>query len=292
MTSPTFTNLNLLRNQLQKHRNDSQSIAFVPSLGGLHEGHASLIRIASAKAQKVVVSLFLNTPQFNNKNDLENYPNSLKDDKDFINNLKCPTLIYVPSHNDIYPPDFSTLVSLPALEKQLCGAHRPQHFAAVATIVTKLLLQILPDYAVFGGKDFQQLRIIRQLVKDLDIPTHIIGAPTVREHDGLAFSSRNLMLSETQRAIAPLLYKTISELAKIAASGANMDKPSKEAEQKLISHGFSSVDYIGLFSEKSLEKMEKINLDILPHHGRIFGAASLGEVRIIDNVGIHCLEEA
>lgn len=286
MNSPVFKDLASIQNAIRDYRSDAQSISFVPTLGGIHEGHLSLIRIAAMKSEKIIVSIFLNSKQFNDKNDLKSYPKNFQIDKKLIDQLELNTIIYAPAEEEIYPQDFDSKISLPSLENKLCGEFRPNHFSSVATIVVKLLLQILPDYAVFGGKDFQQLRIIRQVCKDLNVPTHIIGAPTVRNNDGLALSSRNLLLSPEQLKIAPLLYQNIKHIAHIAAKQQNITQTCIEAENNLINAGFHKVDYIGMFDVNSLDKINLFDKQTIKPPPRVFARAGFGNTYLIDNVGI------
>ena len=286
MTSTIFHHIDGMQSFLQRCRKEGKSIAFVPTLGGLHEGHLSLVRIAAMKSEQIVISIFLNERQFNDPKDYARYPVNLEKDIALIDTLGLNTVIYAPKAEEIYPEDFATKIHLPELEHKLCGMQRPGHFSSVATIVVKLLLQILPDYAIFGGKDFQQLRIIRQVCKDLSLPCYIIAGSTVREPDGLACSSRNLNLTPEHRRIAPFLYDQLCHLAKIAQLGNHMAQPIEEAQQTLLAKGFESIDYLGLYDTIQFNPVDKIDLENYTTPARIFGAAMVGGVRLIDNVGI------
>ena len=191
-----------LRAQVAKWRQAGETVALVPTMGALHAGHLSLIGVAKGHAERVVASIFVNPSQFGPKEDFKRYP---RDEAGDVKKLAEAgvDLVFIPSTDEMYPAGFATKVSLPSLTDDLCGAARPNHFEGVATVVTKLLLQCAPDVAVFGEKDFQQLLVIKRLVRDLNIPVEIVGAPIVREEDGLALSSRNGYLSAAERKTAP-----------------------------------------------------------------------------------------
>src|SRR5512146_326278 len=194
-----------LRAQVAKWRQAGENVALVPTMGALHAGHLSLIAVAKAHAKRIVASIFVNPTQFGPKEDFKRYPRDEAGDLAKLAQAGVD-LVFIPNAAEMYPPGFSTKVSLPSLTEDLCGAARPNHFEGVATVVTKLLLQCAPDVAVFGEKDYQQLLVIRRLVRDLNIPVEIVGGPIVREEDGLALSSRNVYLSPEQRKTAPLLH--------------------------------------------------------------------------------------
>ena len=198
-----------LREQVAKWRKAGESIALVPTMGALHEGHLSLIALAKAKADRVVVSIFVNPTQFGPREDFKTYP---RDEAGDLKKLGAAgvDLVFAPEAAEMYPEGFKTQIKIGDLTEGLCGASRPNHFDGVATVVAKLLMQCGPNVAIFGEKDYQQLLVVKQLVRDLNIPVEIIGAPIVREADGLALSSRNVYLSPEQRKIAPLLHQTIA----------------------------------------------------------------------------------
>ena len=200
----------MLRDTVRQWRAEGHSIALVPTMGAIHDGHVSLVTAARARCDRVIVSLFVNPKQFGTGEDIDTYPADEARDADLLAKAGVD-LLFAPAPGEIYPPGFSTTVEVTGLTAGLCGAFRPGHFAGVATVVTKLLLQAAPDLAVFGEKDFQQLQVIRRLVRDLDIDVEILGAPTVRESDGLAISSRNAYLSADERAQAPALNQALTD---------------------------------------------------------------------------------
>lgn len=249
-------------------------------MGALHEGHLSLVRIANRKADRTIVSIFVNPAQFTPSEDFSTYPRDEKRDRAALAVLGAE-LIFAPKPKEIYPPDFSTKVSVGDLSEGLCGASRPHFFVGIATVVTKLLLQALPDIAIFGDKDFQQQLIIRRLVRDLNIPVKIITGPIIREPDGLAMSSRNAYLSAKDRASAPLLYQTLQDAAAKFASGKAAGQVLAAAKRRLKTAGFE-IDY--------LEFRNAGNLAIIkgntPGKARLFAAAMLGNTRLIDNLAV------
>jgi pantoate--beta-alanine ligase len=211
-----------LRAEVAKWRDAGETVALVPTMGALHAGHLSLIGIAKNHATRIVASIFVNPAQFGPKEDFKRYPRDEAGDLAKLAQAGVD-LVYIPHTAEMYPRGFATKVTLPSLTEDLCGAARPNHFEGVATVVAKLLLQCAPDIAVFGEKDYQQLLVIKRLVRDLNIPVEIVGGPIVREEDGLALSSRNAYLSPEQRKAAPLLHKTIEEVAADLARGEGAD---------------------------------------------------------------------
>jgi pantoate--beta-alanine ligase len=201
-----------LRQAVQAIRAQRRRLALVPTMGALHEGHMSLIQAARQHADTVCVTIFVNPKQFGPNEDFDAYPRQMREDSAMLERVGME-LLFAPSVEEMYPDGFVTTVHVATLTEGLCGADRPHHFDGVATVVTKLLLQALPDVAMFGEKDYQQLLVVRQLVRDLDIPTRIQGCPTWREADGLALSSRNKYLSVEQRAIAPSLHQALQDVA-------------------------------------------------------------------------------
>ena len=211
-----------LRAHVAPWRKAGKSIALVPTMGALHAGHLSLVTLAKSKADRVVVSIFVNPIQFGPREDFNTYP---RDEAGDIEKLRAAgaDLVFAPNTAEMYPAGFSTKVSIGDLTEDLCGANRPNHFDGVATVVTKLLLQCAPDMAIFGEKDYQQLLVIKHLVRDLNVPVEVLGGDIVREKDGLALSSRNAYLSPAERKTAPLLHQTISEVAAALARGEGAD---------------------------------------------------------------------
>ncbi len=270
-----------LRALTQTLRAGGKSLAFVPTMGALHDGHMQLVREAKKHADAVVASIFVNPKQFGPNEDYARYPRTLDQDKALLER-EGASILYLPSVEDMYAAGFATNVHVSGVSEGLCGAARPGHFDGVALVVAKLLLQAGADVALFGEKDYQQLCVIRRMVADLDIPVEIIGVPTHREEDGLAMSSRNRYLSKEERAIAPLLAKTLREAADyLRQHPFNVDNALSLAAYNLTHHGFTKLDYIELRAENSLTPLPS-----LTHPARLLAAAWLGNTRLIDNVPV------
>lgn len=266
-----------LRRNVAAWRDGGATVALVPTMGALHAGHLALVSRAKALAQRVVASIFVNPTQFGANEDLSRYPRDIDGDRRKLAAAGCD-LAFVPSVAEMYPEGAVARVDPGPLATVLEGQFRPGHFAGVATIVAKLLLQAAPDVAVFGEKDFQQLLVIRRVVRDLDIPVRIDGVPTVRENDGLALSSRNAYLSPDERARAPLLHRTLRDVARGFADG-DPAAPERGIEA-LLAGGFAKVDYLDVRDAETLDP---------PHPGRptrVLAAAWLGRTRLIDNVAL------
>lgn len=255
-------------------------VGVVPTMGALHEGHMSLVRIAQANADRVVVTLFVNPTQFNNQDDLAAYPRTEADDAAKLDAFDVDVL-YAPDAAEMYPRGFATSVSVSGVSEGLCGAFRPGHFDGVATVVAKLLLQAGADCAVFGEKDFQQLAVIRRVVADLDVPVEIIPGPTVREPDGLALSSRNVRLSKEGRTKAPALAAALFDAAEKLGQGADLQESLEAARQAICAAGFTEIEYLELSDTATLKP-----LDALDAPARLLVAAWLDGVRLIDNVPV------
>lgn len=253
-------------------------LALVPTMGALHAGHSSLIELAKNEADAVVTSIFVNPKQFAPNEDFDKYPRSLEADIEVIRKAGG-SIVYAPSSEDLYPEGFTTSVSAGALGDMLEGQFRPGFFNGVATVVAKLLLRTLPHIAVFGEKDYQQLCVIRRVVEDLDIGVEIIGAPTVREPDGLAMSSRNAYLSQAERASAPMLYEILGHVGKSISGGSPVKSALAQGTAGLTKAGFK-VDYLELRDADTLEPVQ--NAD----NARLLAAAWLGKTRLIDNIGV------
>lgn len=271
-----------LRQILKEWRREGQRVAFVPTMGNLHAGHGHLVREASKRADRVVVSLFVNPLQFGPKEDFDRYPRTPQEDAALLESLNVD-LVFSPSVPDMYPRgrNSSTLVDVPDLSGILCGEFRPGHFVGVATVVAMLLNLVQADCALFGEKDFQQLTIIRRMAEDLLMPTEIIGVPTIREADGLAMSSRNRYLTATERVIAPQLYATLS-VARAALLAGRTDYDAIEARGRTIlaSHGFRP-DYFSVRDTVTLQPPGPATLERV-----ILVAAWLGRARLLDNVRV------
>lgn len=272
-----------LRDRLQDWRHDGDHIAIVPTMGNLHDGHLSLIEIAREHAERVVVTLFVNPTQFGDGEDFEGYPRTLEVDKRKVKRAKAD-LLFVPDIETMYPfgTDSAVSVTLPVLTSELCGEARPGHFDGVTSVVTRLLGLIQPDIAVFGEKDYQQLAIIKRLVADMSLPVRIIAGPTRREEDGLAMSSRNQYLDAGERAVAPLLYKTLRDIAKALEDGAHdYAELEQNAMHSLAETGFQP-EYISIRRAETLEVPDRDTDELV-----VLGAARLGSARLIDNVLVH-----
>jgi len=266
-----------LRAHVAAWRRAGDSIGLVPTMGALHDGHVALAGRARAENRRVIATIFVNPTQFGPGEDLGAYPRDEAGDVAKLIAAQCD-LLFAPSADAMYPAGFATSVQVAELTQHLCGAMRPGHFTGVATVVTKLLLQALPDRAYFGEKDFQQLQVIRRLATDLDIPAEIVGVPTVREPDGLALSSRNRYLSAAERAVAATLPRLLRETATALSSGAPVEAALRAATAGLVAAGFSKVDYVALCDEARLQPLDR------PVPGsRLFAAAHLGRARLIDN---------
>lgn len=270
-----------LRKQTAKWRADGRSIALVPTMGALHDGHLSLVKLAGKKADKVVVSIFVNPTQFAPNEDLDKYPRDEAGDLAKLTEAGAD-LVWAPTVGEMYPDGFSTAVQPGSAARDLEGAARPHHFGGVATVCCKLFSQVTPDVAIFGEKDFQQLTVLKQMVRDLNLPLKIVGAATKRAKDGLALSSRNAYLSEDERKIAPALYAVISAMARDVGKGADIKTAIRNGQRKLLSAGFASVDYIDVRNAETLAPVQSIKDGPL----RVLAAAKLGKTRLIDNVAV------
>jgi pantoate--beta-alanine ligase len=262
-------------------RNAGLRVGLVPTMGALHAGHMALVRAARAECDRVIATIFVNPKQFAPNEDLAAYPRREAADLDMLRSAGV-ALVFMPAAAEIYPPGFATTVRVAGLTDCLCGAHRAGHFDGVATVVTKLLLQSLPDAAYFGEKDYQQLLVVRRLARDLDIPVRIAGVPTVREADGLALSSRNAYLSSQERQIAPTLARILQRIA--AALSAEPDAVARET-----AHGRADLEKAG-FAVEYLEIRETDTLApvtaTIAGPARVFAAVHLGRTRLIDNMPI------
>ncbi|MGE5259270.1 MAG: pantoate--beta-alanine ligase [Actinomycetota bacterium] len=269
-----------LRSNTANWRKAGDSVALVPTMGALHAGHLSLVKLGKSKCDRVVVSIFVNPIQFGPREDFSTYPREEAADLDKLAKAGA-SLVFVPDTAEMYPTGFSTHVKVFDLTEDLCGAARPNHFEGVATVVTKLLLQAAPDIAVFGEKDYQQLLVIKRLVLDLNIPVEILGGPIVRESDGLALSSRNVYLSPTERKTAPLLYQTIREIAADLARGEGADAAALAGRFKLEAAGFR-IDYVAV---RDPDTLKPLSGPVKPG-ARVLVAAYLGKTRLLDNVAV------
>jgi pantoate--beta-alanine ligase len=271
-----------LRREVAEARRAGKRIGFVPTMGNLHAGHIALVEEARRRADFVVASIFVNPLQFGPSEDLDKYPRTLAADKDKLRTADC-ALLFAPGVAEMYPDgaDDQTRVSVPGVSEGLCGASRPGHFEGVATVVSKLFNVVQPDLAVFGQKDFQQLAVIRKMVRDLNMPIEIVGLSTARADDGLALSSRNGYLSESQRAVAPALYRALNRVADaIHAGDRDFDRLLAEARDTLERAGFRP-DYLEIRDSLSLRPARPGD-----HQLVILAAAYLGSTRLIDNIAL------
>ena len=267
-----------LRKHIALWRKGEVRVGLVPTMGALHQGHMALVEAARAECDRIVASIFVNPKQFAPTEDLGSYPRREAADLEMLASAGVD-LVFIPAVDEIYPPGFATLVRVDGLTEGLCGAHRAGHFDGVTTVVTKLLIQALPDTAYFGEKDYQQLTVVRRLARDLDLPVRIAGVPTVREPDGLALSSRNVYLSAEERRIAPNLARVLRSIAAVLAQDPN-------AVAQEIAHGSAALQQAG-FAVEYLEIREAESLAVTSEvtaSSRVFAAVRLGTTRLIDNM--------
>jgi pantoate--beta-alanine ligase len=259
-------------------KKQGKTISFVPTMGYLHKGHVSLLDIGKPLGDELVLSIFVNPTQFGPNEDLDAYPSNIQNDLALAQQAGV-TAVFLPDKNEMYGPNYQTHVSLDHLPQYLCGRSRPVHFGGVATVVTKLFNIVMPDVAVFGKKDFQQLAIIRQMVEDLDFNIQIIGGEIIREEDGLAMSSRNAYLTPEQRRSAVCLSQAIARLKQKVAQGVR-SVPDLVSEAQAFIHSFdhTRVDYIEFCDPKTLKPVETIQAETL-----VAMAVQVGKSRLIDN---------
>ena len=270
-----------LRQHVRTWRDRHETIGLVPTMGALHEGHAELVRRASQSCRHVVVSIFVNPKQFNEADDFARYPRNEERDSALLRSLGVD-LIWAPQPEVMYPSNFSTTVKVSGVTEGLEAPLRPGHFDGMATVVTKLLLQCLPDEAFFGEKDYQQLLTVQRLVADLDIPTTIVPVETVRDEYGLALSSRNALLTPDQLSIARTLNRTLAATAqRLAREPDAVEAALAAAARSVLAAGFDDVEYLELRDAGSLDPLPRLD-----RAGRLLAAARLGKVRLLDNVPV------
>ncbi|MCK5912014.1 MAG: pantoate--beta-alanine ligase [Caulobacter sp.] len=272
-----------MREHVRAWKAAGQRVALVPTMGALHEGHLSLIRLAQQHADRVIASVFVNPKQFAPHEDFDAYPRGEAADAERLASVGCD-LMFAPNAAEMYAPGFSTLVTVSGVSEPLEGAARPQFFGGVATVVAKLFIQSQADTAVFGEKDYQQLQVVKRMARDLDIPIEIIGAPTARAEDGLALSSRNAYLSADERAAAVALPAAMRAVAQAVASGGRIDEAEAVAVEALKAAGFRQVDYVEVREASDLSRLGPGPIG--DAEGRILVAAWLGGTRLIDNMAV------
>lgn len=272
-----------VRSTVAHWKQQRERVAFVPTMGNLHDGHLKLVQVARQRADRVLVSVFVNPMQFGQNEDIEAYPRTLEQDSANLAEHETDVL-FVPDVHEIYPQStqWTTRVEVPGLSDILCGASRPGHFVGVTTVVAKLFNIVQPDLAVFGEKDFQQLRIIQQMVADLDMPIEVIGVPTVREDSGLAMSSRNNYLSAQEREQAAQIYKTLQKVEQMLLKEHPDLKNIEENAVKILENAGLRPDYVSIRRKSDLR--EPVTTD---HELVVLAAAWLGRARLIDNLSVN-----
>ncbi|MEZ5499345.1 MAG: pantoate--beta-alanine ligase [Steroidobacteraceae bacterium] len=270
-----------VRDAVGRWRSEGHRIAFVPTMGNLHAGHRSLLELAARLGDRFVASIFVNPMQFGPNEDFAHYPRTPDADASMLAEAGCD-LMFIPDVAEMYPngPENATRIEVPELSGILCGEFRPGHFQGVATVVAKLFNIVDPDTAIFGMKDYQQLTVIRRMVADLCMPVQIVGAPTVRESDGLAMSSRNQYLTADERALAPGIHHELQRAAARLLRGDSIDQVQSDGAAALADHGFS-VEYFAV--RRALDLMPASASD---HELAVLTAARLGKARLIDNVEV------
>ncbi len=253
-------------------------VGFVPTMGALHDGHLQLVKHAKSLCDKVVVSIFVNPLQFAPTEDLDRYPRQEGKDVAMLQDVGCD-LVYLPAPDVLYPEGFVSRIEMDGPAKGLESDFRPQFFSGVATVVSKLFNQVRPDIAVFGEKDYQQLAVIRAMVRDFDMDIDVVGYPTVREADGLALSSRNAYLNAAERAIAPKLFEALQRVRDAARTNEDIGKAIEQAKRDLVDSGFDRIDYLAV---RDADTLGDLTAD--SRIGRILVAAWLGKTRLIDNI--------
>lgn len=280
VSTPILRDLAALRARVAGWKRTGETVAVVPTMGALHDGHLSLVRAAKAGADRVIVTIFVNPRQFNSPEDLANYPRTEIRDAELLAPFAVDA-VFVPEPADVYPDGFATTVSVTGVSEGLCGAHRPGHFDSVATVVAKLFLMTGADRACFGEKDYQQLLLVRALARDLNIPVEVIGCPTVREADGLALSSRNMRLGAAERAVAPALPRAMERAVAAIGAGEPVAEALDHARDGIVAAGYASVEYLEL---RAADDLRPLAAPEVP--ARLLAAAWLGDVRLIDNMAV------
>ncbi|MGB0631627.1 MAG: pantoate--beta-alanine ligase [Alphaproteobacteria bacterium] len=273
-----------LRAAVEPARADGTVVGLVPTMGALHDGHLSLVRRARRDCGLVVASLFVNPTQFGENEDFASYPRDETRDMELFEQNGVD-IVYAPGVEEMYPDGFGITVTVSGLTEGLCGATRPGHFDGVTTVVSKLFDHCRPDAAYFGEKDYQQLKVVEQMVRDLDLSVRIVGIPVVRERDGLALSSRNAYLNVSERRIAPALQGTMRAVAGRLSVGVDLDAQCRWGEEALLGAGFDRVDYFEIRDSETLAPVDGYRPGL-----RIFAAAWLRDTRLIDNLAVDEIE--
>ncbi len=280
MIAPILRSLPDLRAATAPWQRAGQRIGIVPTMGALHDGHLSLVAAAKETCERVIVTIFVNPRQFSSPEDLANYPRTEHADAAKLARFDVDA-IYVPDGDQMYPSGFATTVTVSGLTEVMDGIHRPGHFQGVATVVAKLFAQTAATDAFFGEKDYQQLQVVRRMARDLDIPITVHGCPTIREIDGLAMSSRNLLLSDRARTIAPVLIEQMEAMSEAITDGHDFAAAQEGAIAALMQSGFTSVDYLEMRADDDLSLLTAPTRPV-----RLFAAAWLAGVRLIDNIAV------
>lgn len=278
----TIEKIKVLKEMIHTAKKAGKTVGFVPTMGYFHEGHLSLMRRAKAENDLVVVSLFVNPTQFGPKEDYQSYPRDLARDQSMAAEAGAD-LLFVPQVEEMYPKDFQSFVEVTGVSQGLCGASRPQHFRGVATVVMKLFNIVEPDRAYFGEKDAQQLRVIKRMVADLNLNLEVIGCPIVREHDGLAMSSRNVYLNPGERQAALVLYQALMKGKELIEGGErSVSKVRKELEDLIKKEQQANLDYLEIRESQNLTPVDTLSGEII-----IALAVKIGKTRLIDNMVIN-----
>jgi len=265
---------------IKAYHANGETVALVPTMGALHDGHMALVAEAKRRANRVVASIFVNPKQFGPNEDFDAYPRRAEADSTKLAAAGVD-ILWMPPVDEMYPQGFATNISVAGLPDGLCGAARPGHFDGVATVVAKLFNQVRPDIAIFGEKDWQQLAIIRRMATDLDMGVDVVGFPTQREDDGLARSSRNAYLTPDERAAAVALPRALGNAARSIEQGGSIKEALSAVEAALLKAGFSPADYVELVDAETLQPLETLD-----RPGRLLAAARLGKARLIDNLAV------
>jgi len=270
----------IMQDTSRGHLLHSRTVGFVPTMGALHEGHLSLVRMSKEENAVTAVSIFVNPIQFSPSEDFTRYPRTIEEDLEKLRR-EGVDILFLPNDSLMYPDGFATMVEVKGLSEKMCGYYRPDHFRGVTTVVAKLLAILRPTQAYFGQKDYQQTLIIRRMAKDLSLDTEIVVCPTIREHDGLTMSSRNAYLNKEQRSAATILYRTLSQASDAIKAGERSGMAVRSLMQEALSKEplVTGVDYASVYSPDTLDEVHEIAGEVL-----LAVAARMGTTRLIDNM--------